>query len=220
LAAASDFAAGPLGGIRVLDLSRVLAGPYAGRLFRDLGAEVIKLEPPEGDESRQIAPRHDRGQSWLFTFSNVGKRSISLDLGKPGASDVVLALARLCDVVIENFPAGVLERLGIGWGDHAANPRGSISISGFGSTRRSRAPRYRRSCTRRRASARPRQLGNARAAAQRVLDVTRRYTERWRCSRRCAPGDALERRCRCSTPRREHSESGNVLLAARRARDE
>jgi CoA:oxalate CoA-transferase len=135
LAGAKDFAAGPLTGVRVLDLSRVLAGPYAGRLFRDLGAEVVKLEPPEGDESRQIAPRHDRGQSWLFTFSNVGKRSISLDLGKPGAADVVLALARVCDVVIENFRPGVLDRLGIGWARlHEANPRAVLlSINGFGS---------------------------------------------------------------------------------------
>jgi CoA:oxalate CoA-transferase len=121
--------------VRVLDLSRVLAGPYAGRLFRDLGAEVIKLEPPDGDESRQIAPRHDRGQSWLFTFSNVGKRSISIDLGKPGSADVVLALVRVCDVVIENFRPGVLDRLGVGWeAIHAANPRAVLlSINGFGS---------------------------------------------------------------------------------------
>ena len=121
--------------MRVLDLSRVLAGPYAGRLLRDLGAEVIKLEPPEGDESRQIAPKHDRGQSWLFTFSNVGKRSISLDLGKPGASEVVLALARVCDVVIENFRPGVLDRLRLGWARlHEANPRlVLLSINGFGS---------------------------------------------------------------------------------------
>ena len=119
----------------MLDLSRVLAGPYAGRLFSDLGAEVIKLEPPEGDESRQIAPRHDRGQSWLFTYSNVGKRSISIDLGKPGGSEVVLALARVCDAVIENFRPGVLERLGIGWDAiHAANLRAVLlSINGFGS---------------------------------------------------------------------------------------
>jgi CoA:oxalate CoA-transferase len=130
-----DFAAGPLSGVRVLDLSRVLAGPYAGRLLCDMGAEVIKLEPPEGDESRQIAPRHDRGQSWLFTFSNVGKRSISIDLGKPGASDLVLALARLCDVVIENFRPGVLDRLGVGWARlHEVNPRAVLlSINGFGS---------------------------------------------------------------------------------------
>ncbi len=135
MAGQTDFATGPLAGVRVLDLSRVLAGPYAGRLLRDLGAEVVKLEPPEGDESRQIAPKHDRGQSWLFTFSNVGKRSISLDLGKPGASEVVLDLARVCDVVIENFRPGVLDRLGVGWARlHQVNPRlVLLSINGFGS---------------------------------------------------------------------------------------
>jgi crotonobetainyl-CoA:carnitine CoA-transferase CaiB-like acyl-CoA transferase len=135
VAGPTDFAAGPLSGVRVLDLSRVLSGPYAARLLCDLGAEVIKLEPPEGDEARQIAPRHDRGQSWLFTLSNVGKRSILLDLGKPGAAEVVLELVRRCDVVIENFRPGVLDRLGVGWERiHAANPRAVLlSINGFGS---------------------------------------------------------------------------------------
>ena len=120
--------------MRVLDLSRVLAGPYVGRLFADMGAEVIKLEPPDGDESRTIAPRHDRGESWLFTFSNVGKRALALDLAKDGAREVLVGLARVCDVVIENFRPGVLERLGLGWETlHAANPRAVLlSINGFG----------------------------------------------------------------------------------------
>ena len=132
---APDFAAGPLAGVRVLDLSRVLAGPYAGRLLCDLGAELYKLEPPDGDESRVIAPRHDRGQSWLFTLSNVGKRSIAIDLGKPGAAGVVLELVRACDAVIENFRPGVLDRLGVGWERiHEVNPRAVLlSINGFGS---------------------------------------------------------------------------------------
>lgn len=129
-----DFASGPLAGVRVLDLSRVLAGPYVGRLCVDMGAEVIKLEPPGGDESRTIAPKHDRGESWLFTFSNVGKRALALDLGKPGASEVLVALARTCDAVIENFRPGVLERLGLSWQTlHAANPRAVLlSLNGFG----------------------------------------------------------------------------------------
>ena len=135
MASTSDFAAGPLSGVRVLDLSRVIAGPYVGRLLCDLGAEVIKLEPPTGDESREIAPKHDRGQSWMFTFANVGKRSIALDLGKPGAPEVLIALARVCDVVIENFRPGVIERLGLGWERlHAESPRAVLlSINGFGS---------------------------------------------------------------------------------------
>ena len=129
-----DLAEGPLRGVRVLDLSRVIAGPYVGRLFCDLGAEVIKVEPPEGDDARVIAPRHDRGQSWLLHFSNVGKRSIALDLGKPGAADVVLELARISDAVIENFRPGVADRLGIGFAAiHAVNPRAVVlSVNGFG----------------------------------------------------------------------------------------
>jgi CoA:oxalate CoA-transferase len=132
----TDFANGPLTGVRVLDLSRVIAGPYVGRLFADLGASVIKVEPPEGDDARNIAPRHDRGQSWLLHFSNVGKRSIALDLGKPGAADVILGLARVCDAVIENFRPGVADRLGIGWQAlHAQNPRAVLlSVNGFGSS--------------------------------------------------------------------------------------
>ena len=132
---APDLAEGPLRGVRVLDLSRVIAGPYVGRLFCDLGAEVIKVEPPEGDDARVIAPRHDRGQSWLLHFSNVGKRSIALDLGKPGAADVVLELARISDAVIENFRPGVADRLGIGFAAiHAVNPRAVVlSVNGFGS---------------------------------------------------------------------------------------
>jgi CoA:oxalate CoA-transferase len=130
-----DFAEGPLTGVRVLDLSRVIAGPYVGRLFRDMGAEVIKVEPPEGDDARTIAPKHDRGQSWLLNFSNVGKRSIALDLGKPGAADVVLGLARVSSAVIENFRPGVAERLGIGWSAiQRVNPRAvMLSVNGFGS---------------------------------------------------------------------------------------
>src|SRR5262249_26731336 len=138
---------GPLTGIRVLDPSRVIAGPYVGRLFSDLGAEVIKVEPPEGDDARNIAPRHDRGQSWLLQFSNVGKRSIALDLGKPGAREVVLALAGVCDAVIENFRPGVAERLGVGFSAiHQVNPRAVVlSVNGFGgrsawSDRRAYAP--------------------------------------------------------------------------------
>ena len=143
----TDFANGPLSGVRVLDLSRVIAGPYVGRLFADLGAEVIKVEPPEGDDARRIAPRHDRGQSWLLHFSNVGKRSIALDLGKPRAAEVLLAFAAISDAVIENFRPGVAERLGIGWeAIRARNPRAVLlSVNGFGagsawSDRRAYAP--------------------------------------------------------------------------------
>jgi len=129
-----DPAAGALSGVRVVDLSRVIAGPYAARILADLGADVIKVEPPEGDQSRQIAPKHDRGMSALFTFANVGKRGIGLDLRKPGAAQVVLDLVRVSHVVIENFRPGVMERLGLGWEViRAANPRITcVSLNGFG----------------------------------------------------------------------------------------
>jgi crotonobetainyl-CoA:carnitine CoA-transferase CaiB-like acyl-CoA transferase len=131
---APDPTRGPLDGIRVLDLSRVIAGPYAGRLLADLGAEVIKVEPPGGDEARQIAPKHDRGMSGGFTFANAGKRGIAVDLDRPGAADLILDLVRASDVVIENFRPGVMERLGFGWERlHRVNPRTVLlSINGFG----------------------------------------------------------------------------------------
>ena len=130
----ADFADGPLVGVRVIDLSRVIAGPYVGRILTDLGASVIKVEPPAGDPARQIAPRHDRGMSGFLAFANVGKRSVSIDLSKPGASALLLDLVRTADAVIENFRPGVMDRLGIGWDAiHAANPRAILlSINGYG----------------------------------------------------------------------------------------
>jgi crotonobetainyl-CoA:carnitine CoA-transferase CaiB-like acyl-CoA transferase len=129
-----DYTQGPLNGLRIIDLSRVIAGPYAGRLFRDMGAEVIKLEPPEGDTAREIAPRHDRGMSATLFFGNVGKRSLSVDLTRPGARSLVHELLATADAVIENFRPGVLDRLGLGWEAlHAAHPRVCmLSINGFG----------------------------------------------------------------------------------------
>ena len=123
----------PLSGLRVLDLSRVAAGPFAGRMMADLGADVVKLEPPEGDVTRVWGEvRH--GLSGFYTQHNVGKRNICIDLRAPGGADIALALAAVADVLIENFRPDVLDRLGLGWGTvHAANPRLiMLSISGFG----------------------------------------------------------------------------------------
>jgi len=127
--------AGPLQGIRVLDLSRALSGPYVGRIFADLGADVVKVEPPRGDESRLVAPHHDRGMSALITFANVGKRGLCIDLRQPGAADLVLDLAATADVLVENFRPGVMDRLGLGWELlHERNPRMvQLSVNGFGS---------------------------------------------------------------------------------------
>jgi CoA:oxalate CoA-transferase len=124
---------GPLAGIKVLDLSRVLAGPYCTALLADLGAEVIKLEPPAGDDYRHIGPFKD-GESALFTLNNRGKKSVVLDLKKPADLELAQALAARVDVVVENFRPGVAARLGLGAEAlRKANP-GLVycSISGFG----------------------------------------------------------------------------------------
>ncbi len=124
---------GPLDGVRVLDLSRVLAGPYCTALLADLGAEIIKLEPPQGDDYRHIGPFKD-GESALFTLNNRGKQSLVLDL--KDADDLALAreIAERVDVVVENFRPGVAARLGLGAEAlRARNPRLIYcSISGFG----------------------------------------------------------------------------------------
>ncbi len=132
---APSRAPGPLDGIRVLDFSRVLSGPIAGRNLHDLGAEVIKLEPPEGDLVRFAHPKVG-SISLYYAQQNTGKRNISLDLHHPEAAAIVLALAEHVDVVIENFRPGVMERLGIGWDQLSArNPRLILgSISGYGQT--------------------------------------------------------------------------------------
>ena len=144
---AGSASAAPLAGIRILDLSRVVAGPYLGRVLADLGAEVLKVEPPQGDQSRDIAPPHDRGMSALFTFANAGKRGLCVDLRRPGGAELVLELAAACDAVVENFRPGVLDRLGLGWDAlQRANPRTVlVSLNGFGSdsswrSRRAYAP--------------------------------------------------------------------------------
>lgn len=126
--------AGPLAGIRVLDLSRVLSGPLCGALLADLGAEVIKVERPgSGDDSRAFGP-HLAGESSYFMLLNRGKRSITVDLRSPDGREIVQELAARADVVVENFRPGVVARLGI---DHptlsSVNPRLIyLSISGFG----------------------------------------------------------------------------------------
>jgi crotonobetainyl-CoA:carnitine CoA-transferase CaiB-like acyl-CoA transferase len=123
----------PLTGIRVLDLSRVLAGPHCGRLLVDLGADVIKVEPPEGDLTR-FATMRVNSLSAYFVQQNVGKRNISVDFTKEGGVDLVRRLAAHVDVLLENFRPGVLDRLGLGYEQVSAlNPKIIYaSISGYG----------------------------------------------------------------------------------------
>jgi len=125
----------PLSGVRVLDFTRVLAGPYCTALLADLGADVIKVEPPGGDDYRHIGP-FVGGESALFLAVNRGKRSIVLDLAKASDLAVALALARKADVVVENFRPGVADKLGIGWEALSAQDPSLVyaSISGFGQT--------------------------------------------------------------------------------------
>jgi CoA:oxalate CoA-transferase len=123
----------PLAGVRVLDFSRVLAGPHCGRMLVDLGAEVVKIEPPEGDMTRQSAPRL-HSMALYFAQQNCGKRNVSLDVTTTAGRDVARELSLYADVVLENFRPGVMARLGLGYADlSATNPRlVYASISGYG----------------------------------------------------------------------------------------
>ncbi len=123
----------PLEGIRVLDFSRVLAGPFAGRMLCDLGAEVVKLEPPEGDVTRGWG-HHRAGLSGYYTQQNAGKESLCIDLEASGATALVRRLASKADIVLENFRPGVMARHGLAYQDLSAGHPGLImlSISGFG----------------------------------------------------------------------------------------
>ncbi|MCC6388668.1 MAG: CoA transferase [Dehalococcoidia bacterium] len=129
-----------LDNVTVLDLTHHIAGPYTTKLLADFGANVIKIERPEGDIARRLGPFKDDvphiERSGLFFFLNLNKRSVVIDLGTPEGRDAVLALAAKADLVIESFRPGTMERLGLGWETiHAANPRASmVSISNYGAT--------------------------------------------------------------------------------------
>jgi crotonobetainyl-CoA:carnitine CoA-transferase CaiB-like acyl-CoA transferase len=125
---------GPLNGIRVLDLTRVLAGPFATMLLADLGAEVVKVERPgDGDETRLLEPVRE-GESHYFVSVNRNKRGVVIDLKRPAGRDLALRLARVSDVLIENFRPGVTARLGLDYeAVRSVNPAiVYCSISAFG----------------------------------------------------------------------------------------
>lgn len=129
--------AGPLQGIRVLDLTRILSGPFATMILGDLGAEVIKVEHPAGgDGARGNGPFLDGGYSSYFMSINRSKKSLTLDLGKPAGKELLLELAKRSDVLIENFVPGTMARFGLDYPVVArANPAIIYaSISGFGQT--------------------------------------------------------------------------------------
>ncbi len=123
-----------LSGLRIVDLSRVMSGPYCTALLADLGAEVIKIETPvSGDDSRHFGPFVD-GQSVYFSLLNRNKKSVTLNLKDARAREMLYALVETADAVVENFRPGVADRLGVGYEDlKARNPRlVYLSISGFG----------------------------------------------------------------------------------------
>jgi CoA:oxalate CoA-transferase len=124
---------GLLKGVRILDFTRVMAGPFCTALMADLGAEVIKVEPPHGDDYRHVGPFMN-GESALFSLMNRGKRSIVLDLKNPKDLEVARALAGKSDVIVENFRPGVTRKLGIDYETlREINQRLIyVSISGFG----------------------------------------------------------------------------------------
>ncbi|HET8747946.1 MAG TPA: CaiB/BaiF CoA-transferase family protein [Ramlibacter sp.] len=136
--------AGALSHIRVLDLSRVFAGPWAGQMLADLGAEVIKVERPrEGDDSRRLGPpflRDDDGEytreSGFYLSANRNKKSVTVDISRPEGQEIIRALAQSCDVLIENYKVGDLARYGLDYESlRPANPRlVYCSITGFGQT--------------------------------------------------------------------------------------
>jgi CoA:oxalate CoA-transferase len=127
----------PLRGVRVLDLTRVLAGPFCTMNLADLGAEVIKIEMPgSGDDSRSFAPMMPSGDSAYFYSVNRGKRSVTLDLRIEEGAAIFIELAAKSDIVVENFSPGTMDRFKLGYSQlKAANPKIILcSISGFGQT--------------------------------------------------------------------------------------
>ena len=126
---------GALHGLRVLDVTQVMAGPFCTMMLADLGADVVKIEPPAGDSTRQM-PGANGHESPCFNAINRGKRSVVLDLKTPQGRDALKRLARNADVLVENYRPGVLEELGLDYGTLSAiNPRLVFaSISGYGQT--------------------------------------------------------------------------------------
>ena len=137
-------ATGPLHGIKVLDLSRILAGPYCTQILGDLGAEIIKIERPgRGDDTRGFAPPflknrdgEDTSESAYFLAANRNKKSVAIDISRPAGQKLIRQLAAESDVLVENFKTGTLKKYGLAYDDlKNENPRlVYCSITGFGQT--------------------------------------------------------------------------------------
>ncbi len=126
---------GPLQGIKVIELAHVMAGPVSGLMLADMGADVIKVEKPAGDDTRRSAP-YIEGESAAYMMMNRNKRGVVMDLKDPEQADALRAMIRDADVVIENYRKGTMEKLGLGYETLKADNPGLIygSISGFGRT--------------------------------------------------------------------------------------
>src|SRR5215218_8199489 len=133
--ARGPMTSGPLAGLLVADFSRVLAGPYATMLLADLGAEVVKVEGPAGDDTRSWQPPVREGVATYYLGVNRNKRSVALDLRDPDDLAAARELARRADVLVENFKPGGLARFGLDHATVSATNPGIVyaSISGFGS---------------------------------------------------------------------------------------
>lgn len=130
------MASGPLESVRILDFTQVLAGPYCTQILGDMGAEVIKVEPPQGDATRKWGPPFQGADSSYFHSVNRNKRSIAVDLAKRDGAEIARRLVRKCDVVVENFRPGVMAKLGFSYSRvKKINPEIIYcSISGYGQT--------------------------------------------------------------------------------------
>ena len=123
----------PLAGLRVLDLSQGIAGPYCGLVLRQQGAQVIKVEPPTGDWSRNMG-RQQEGLSAIFLACNAGKSGLTIDASTPQGKAQLQALAQDADVIVQNYRPGVAERMGMGWAEMSAKKPGLVyvSVTGWG----------------------------------------------------------------------------------------
>lgn len=131
------MAHGPLAGVKVIELSHIMAGPMCGLLLADLGADVIKVEKyPDGDDSRRMIPPTIDGESAAFMMLNRNKRGTSINLKHPAGKEILARMLRTADVVVENYRPGTMERFGFGYETlRKANP-GLIycQLTGFGTT--------------------------------------------------------------------------------------
>jgi crotonobetainyl-CoA:carnitine CoA-transferase CaiB-like acyl-CoA transferase len=133
---AGDRREGPLAGMRVIELAHIMAGPVCGLMLADMGADVVKVEKPDGDDSRRFVPPDINGESAAYMMMNRNKRGIALDLKQPDGLAVLKRLLSEADVVIENYRLGTMEKLGLGYETLKAINPGLIycEISGFGRT--------------------------------------------------------------------------------------